>query len=113
MRVHVLAVRTSIMYGGLGRIYGTYRGEGCSLRNCTPETAWGQRQTQNKQVQTWDRPAPNDPCLLHNQPSAEDASFSEPCHQAADVGPRVRGLECAGHQPQEPVEVGDAAVVPM
>jgi hypothetical protein len=56
---------------------------------------------------------PNDPCLLHNQPSVEDASFSEPCHQVADVGQRVQGRECAGHQAQEVVEVGVVLEVPM
>ena len=60
-----------------------------------------------------DRPAPNDPCLLHNQLSAEDASFSVPFHQVAGAGLLVQGLECAGHRPQEVVEVGDAAEVPM
>ena len=38
-RFYVLAARTSITYGGLGRIYGTNRGLGCSLRNCTQEMA--------------------------------------------------------------------------
>ena len=33
MCVHELVLRTSIMYGGLGRIYGTYRGLGCSFLN--------------------------------------------------------------------------------
>lgn len=37
MHVHLLVVRTSMMYGGLGRIYGTYRGLGCSLRDYTEE----------------------------------------------------------------------------
>ena len=59
------------------------------------------------------RPAPNDPCLLHNQLSAEDASFSVPFHRVAGAGLLVQGLECAGHPPQEVVEVGDAAEVPM
>jgi hypothetical protein len=60
-----------------------------------------------------DRPTPNDPWLLRNPQSAEDVSFSKPCHQAAGVGQRVQGRECAGHQPLVAVGVGDAAEVPM
>ena len=60
-----------------------------------------------------DRPATNDPCLLHNQLSVEDASFSKPFRQVADAGQRVQDLECAGHQSREVVEVGDVAEVPM
>jgi hypothetical protein len=55
-----------------------------------------------------DRPAPNDPWILHNRPSVEDASFSKPCHQVAGIGQRVKGRECTGHQPLVAVGAGDA-----
>jgi hypothetical protein len=60
-----------------------------------------------------DRPAPNDPWLLHNQPSVEVASFSKPSHQAAGVEQRVQGRGCAGHQALVAVEAGDADLVPI
>ena len=73
---YVLFARTSIIYGGLGWVYGMY----CRLR-CTCETAckkWrGQRQLRI-QSSCIDRPAPtaNDPWLLHSRPSIADTLFS-------------------------------------
>lgn len=72
---------------GLGRIYGRYRGICCSLRNCTQDTAESET-AQDTKVRY--RPVLNDPWLLCNRASAEDASFSKLCHQAAGVGQRVK-----------------------
>lgn len=49
-RFYVLVARTSITYGGLGRIYGTYRGLGCSLRNCAQEVPAGSETAQDTKL---------------------------------------------------------------
>jgi hypothetical protein len=69
MSVHELVVRTSIMYGGLGRIYGTYRGLGCSLRNYAQQTV-GSEASQDNQVQTWtdQRPTTHASCVINCPP---------------------------------------------
>ena len=79
----------------------------------TRKKAAGSDVSQDNKSSGMDRPAPNKPCLPHNQVSVEDAPFSEPYHQAADFGQRVQGRKCAGHQPQDVEEVGDVAEVSM
>ena len=108
--VHAPVVRTSMMYGRVGRIYGTYSKLGCSLRNCI------QRPSQNQLTVTGngdpgvDRPAPNGPSLSQSQLSAE-VSFSVPFHQGTRIGERVRGRECVTHRRQVVVEAGDTVKV--
>ena len=103
-------VRTSVMHGRLGWIYGTYSKLGCSLRNCI------QRPSQNQLTVTGngdpgvDRPAPNGPSLSQSQLSAE-VSFSVPFRQGARVEERVRGHECVTYRRQVVVEVGDTVKV--
>ena len=82
-----LVARTSITYGGIGRIYGKCRGIGCSLRSCMQETA-GSETAQDTRVRY--RPVLNDPWILCNRESAENAPSSKSCHKAAGVRQRVK-----------------------
>lgn len=102
---YVLITRTSIMYGGLGRMYGTYRGFGCSLRNCRERRM---SQESEVKVKKYNIPTPNDPSLLHSLLSAEDVSFSAPSHRAIGVERQARGPEYAGHQRLVLAGVADA-----
>jgi hypothetical protein len=96
-------IRTSVMYGRLGRIYATYSKLGCSLRNCNQRPSQNQLTVTGNRDPGVDRPAPNGPSLSQSQLSAE-ASFSVPFHQGARIRERVRGRECVAHRRQVVVE---------
>src|SRR5216683_1958625 len=87
--VYVLVVRTSMMYGrlGLGRIYGTYRELGCSLRNYTRK--WSSQSQFSVTKFRCRQTNIHYSSFPHSQPSAEDISFSVAFHEGTGIGWRV------------------------
>ena len=103
--VHASVVRTSVMHGRLGRIYGTYSKLGCNLRNCIQRPSQNQLTITGNGDPVVDRPAKNGPSLSQSQLSTE-VSFSVPFHQGARIGERVRDRQYVTHRRQVVVEAG-------
>src|SRR6266404_1194641 len=108
---YILITRTSIIYGGLGRIYGTYRGFGCNFRSYTDERT-SERRIKIERF-SHNGPTPNGPSLLHSPLSVEDAFSSVPSRRAVGVERQAQGLEYAGHRLSVVAEAVCTAEVPI